>query len=149
MPTAFQKKQQRRKNRIPEAKPVYTGWTEGGKDAGDYHIWVEDKHGKVVFDPVFEEYRFICKIRNANINKPVRVAWNNQAKWLDDKNWSQQANDNAFRCIISNMFEQPRYQHCRSNAIAYMVNRGKEGDRVVIGSAGWKKGNGEVWWEFG
>ena len=41
-------------------EPELTGYKVGGTDEGDYHIWVENEQGEVVFDPVFNEYEYIC-----------------------------------------------------------------------------------------
>lgn len=129
-------------------EPELTGYKVGGTDEGDYHIWVENEQGEVVFDPAFNEYEFICRVRGADISKPVRHKWGNQKSWLDKKSFTYLSEGNT-RQIIADMFSDPRYQHCRNNAIAYLYNKGKEGDKAVIGSMGWQTISGDYWWEFG
>ena len=64
--------------------PVPRGWVEGGTvpGGGDFHCWVENDAGTVVYDPHFSCYENICDIRGLDINKPVYQVWPNQEKWI-------------------------------------------------------------------
>ena len=60
------------------------GWVEGGTIPGgsDFHCWVENDAGTVVYDPYFSCYENICDIRGLDVNKPVYKKWPNQQKWI-------------------------------------------------------------------
>jgi hypothetical protein len=63
-----------------------SGWIEGGTTGvGDFHCWIEDGNGKVIYDPYFGEYEFICKIQHCDVKSPVYKIWPNQKKWLNEK----------------------------------------------------------------
>jgi len=135
-----------------EYKSKYPPYKEGGNDAGDYHAWVEDMTGKVVFDPVLETYEFICNIRGLNINKVRRKKWDNQ-----DKHMKQRDFDKIFHlAMIGNYLDDfyicPKPGHCRTNSIAWLSNQPESKRnkyRVVIGSMGWEDSSGDVFWEYG
>ena len=68
-------------------KPNYSvsvpkGWEEGGTMYNDFHCWVENDAGTVVYDPSFDRYNWICETRGLDVNKPVYKAWPNQTKWI-------------------------------------------------------------------
>jgi hypothetical protein len=72
--------------------PVPRGWVEGGTmpGGGDFHCWVENDAGTVVYDPSFSAYNMVCDIRGLDINKPVYKAWSKQKKWVQKKCGDQQ-----------------------------------------------------------
>jgi hypothetical protein len=74
------------------SNPVPSGWTEGGTmpGGGDFHCWVENDAGTVVFDPHFSSYNMVCDLRGLDINKPVYKTWPNQTKWVKKKGKDQQ-----------------------------------------------------------
>jgi hypothetical protein len=77
-------------------KPNYSvsvpkGWVEGGSvGPTDFHCWVENDAGTVVYDPSFAAYNMICDMRGLDINKPVYKAWPNQQKWVKKRCKHQQ-----------------------------------------------------------
>jgi hypothetical protein len=134
---------------------VPKGATEGGTNSGDFHCWIEDMNGNIVFDPVFDCYKMICKLHGLDINKPKYYAWNNQHEWCkkyDIPEDIKQVNDERGRKILRSV--KPMPLGCRGNCIAHFVAHLKADDSkyiIRIGSMGWvyKKNPKKVWWEYG
>lgn len=146
------------------SKPLQIGWghrtipkgaTEGGTASGDFHFWIEDMEGNVVFDPVFSHYKMVCNMRNLDINKPHRFAWNNQHRWCkhyDLPSDIKAVNTKKGRKVCRNA--KPMPLNCRGNCIAHFVShlRGDDSKYIIrIGSMGWesKTNANKIWWEFG
>jgi hypothetical protein len=128
-----------------------SGWIEGGTTGvGDFHCWIEDGNGKVIYDPYFGEYEFICKIQHCDVKSPVYKIWPNQMKWLNEKKpqriW-----------LLPEFVEKPQYSYCNYNCWAYMTNKyGKQFTpelvqrHMKIGSLGWRyPGRCDAHWEYG
>ncbi len=136
------------------SKPKYStpsGYTVGGTKDGDYHIWVEDMNGKVVFDPTFPEHEFIQMVHNLDKNCPVYYEWPNQKKWF--KNFKQLEVIKAMRDTgfgMCDFYDAPVYLCCPQNCTAFMHHNRNKRYRMVIGSMGWRKQHQEAaWWEWG
>jgi len=129
------------------AKPL--GVVEGN----DYHIWIENNEGEVVYDPPMEKsgfYETICKIRDCDIKKPYYYEWSNQKKHLDEQYVDEMINENIYHSDLNEFYKRPQPRYCRSNAIGYYINQTSQDNlRIVIGSFGWEKRDGTIWWEFG
>ena len=119
------------------------GAVEGGMNRNDFHCWVEDKLGNVIFDPQnFSAYHDICRINKCDITKPVYHKWEDQEKYLKQ---------HQVKMInIKDFYKRPKPLMCNYNAYAWAKHSGAEDPVVVIGSMGWLKNNGRgAWWEFG
>ena len=128
----------------------HEGWVEGGTNDGDFHVWIEDSQGTVVFDPHFIIYDDICDLRGLDITKPVYKEWNNRNKWLMDKDVLDLFHPSV-KSIVCDMFDRPQARRCRNNSVAWLCNHGdiKE-HRLVIGSMGWEyKNKSGAFYEFG
>ena len=136
-------------------RPIPDGVKEGGNFSGDFHCWIENMDGKVVFDPVFRHYKEICKMRGLDIKKPHRFAWNNQDKWCRYFTMSQDIKEcktEPVRSAIRHIPPQPLC--CRGNSINYFVSHLRADDSkyiIRIGSMGWesKRDPNKIWWEYG
>tara|TARA_R100000654_G_scaffold3207_5_gene11125 strand:+ start:7715 stop:8203 length:489 start_codon:yes stop_codon:yes gene_type:complete len=124
-------------------------------EKGDFHVWVEDASGNVVHDPHFWQYDAIKETHGCDPDEPKQYRrFHNQKECRDLV--MKKAIRNA--CMYENMISQgmtflgeDRFGFCPINAHYFMrrpENKGK-GYKVVVGAMGWKKGNGEVWWEYG
>tara|TARA_Y100001972_G_C7426420_1_gene219950 strand:+ start:78 stop:506 length:429 start_codon:yes stop_codon:yes gene_type:complete len=135
-----------------EYKSKYPSYKEGGNFAGDYHAWVEDMTGKVVFDPVFQHYEGVCNMRGLDINKVRRKKWDNQEKHMKQRDFHDVFHLAMIGNDLDDFYISPKPLHCRNNSIAwlsYQPESKKNKYRVVIGSMGWEDSDGDVWWEFG
>ena len=124
----------------------------------DYHTWVVDKHGKVVYDPYFKDYDLVRKVQDC-WGKQRRQEWDGvyqKMVWQDvqrrakgemreiKKQGGTAAQLWAFR-------ETEKPFHCSTNCMCFKKkpeNQGK-GYRIAIGSMGWEKADGSVHWEYG
>ena len=126
-----------------------SGWTEGGcVGEGDYHVWVANKDGEVVYDPMFHEYNAICNFRGLDIDAPVYQIWPNQKKWYKEK--VKKYVGYLDSQMIRRKYKNPQPLECPTNAYSWLqFNKGK-GYRLVVGSMGWRfVGECRAHWEFG
>jgi len=128
-------------------------------NASDFHCWVENANGKVVFDPDFPEYQMIRNIRGCTKEqhhkgfpmKYQKILWNKKKKEIKT-NMKLHSRFGVNRDITPclKMFGlEPRYAYCHYNASGYVANHRGEGLKIVIGSMGWTQKSGGVFWEFG
>ena len=122
----------------------------------DFHCWVEDKNGEVVFDPDFVEYELTQVIRNAMGPKHY-LKWNDE---FQQDCWSRiQTHMKTQMAYIRKKggknrdfwgsYAKPKVHCCPANCVTFMKkNKGKE-FKIVLGSMGWEKPDGSVWWEWG
>jgi len=119
-----------------------------------FHTWVEDKDGKIVFDPYFIEY-------------DVSRSWHNLRGNQRYRHWSKTDQSKQMRTIYERsqacidyilergyteerywqLYDTPTYSQCCMNSLVFLrKNRGK-GYRMVIGDMGFeKRPNGKVKW---
>jgi hypothetical protein len=124
----------------------------------DYHTWIEDAQGNVVYDPYFKEYDFVRNFQDC---------WGRQRRREWDLVYQQQVWNGVRRRAKAEMTEikrqggtaqalwafrkQEKPFHCSTNCMCFMKNpenKGK-GYRIVVGSMGWEKADGSVHWEYG
>jgi hypothetical protein len=125
---------------------------------GDFHCWVEDRGGEVVFDPAFIQYEMTRVTRHA-MGRHLLVPWNDD---YEREVWS------AFQTKLKRQMAEvrrrgwknrdwwehhknPSFRDCPVNVSVFMrkeENKG-QGFRIRVGSSGWEKEDGSVWWEFG
>ena len=125
----------------------------------DGHFWVV-RDGKII-DPVFEHYKLVCRIRNANwrdrsyipapaITQTLMISMfkkvlSNQLG--EDKSFEELINE--FYTLTSEIVGKPTPQAnmCFQNCLIEIKERGGE---LVFGSLGFKlKGKEGYWYEFG
>jgi|TARA_R110000824_G_scaffold135413_1_gene298705 hypothetical protein len=114
----------------------------------DYHCWVVDNDGNVVFDPDFNQYQYkrhirmlkdICHREEYPIERQQEV-WNY---------WKTVKSKEVHPLIRKALKQTPCGGHCQMNAGNFLkANRGK-GYRIAIGFMGWEKEDGTVFWEYG
>jgi hypothetical protein len=127
------------------------GWVEGGTKVNDYHVWVEDEEGNI-YDPEFQDHIVICKMWNANINKPIYRPWGNQEYWFNyiyPKDFRKIMTKKEMKSVNKNV--KHIYLMCPNNSIKNYCKLKLMGKnpRVVIGSMGWERDNGTAHWEWG
>jgi len=134
----------------------------------NFHAWVEDENGKVIFDPFFEEY-LTDEIHGlerwgASKDKPVYMKWSEGEQMKQKESscmiYKNKIEETRIFCIPEEELEreldtycilrfgkEPQYNCCYGNARAFVLlnNRGK----VVIGALGYKRPDGEVYFLYG
>jgi hypothetical protein len=127
------------------SKPSYgipMGWKEGGNDGGDFHVWIEDSKGNVIFDPHFIEYEGMCVMHGCDPNQPVRHPWKDQTFWFNEKVPHEMEKLELYRT--------PKPFCCNYNCWAHMIYEKPKDAKIVVGSLGWRKTKKvEAWWEYG
>jgi len=125
----------------------------------DGHFWVV-RDGKII-DPVFDEYKLVCRIRNADwkdrhnlpapemtqtlmINMFKKVLNNQLGK---DKSFEELIDEFYALTVLYMKKPTPQADMCFQNCLIEIKERG--GD-LVFGSLGFKlKGNEGYWYEYG
>jgi len=129
-------------------------------DKEDFHCWVEDAQGKVVFDAEdFFELENIKMIRGC-VGDSIRVPF------LEQKV--------ALRHVIASAVEKQRqsdkygipWEHrwfnqehngeqiyqfgmCNINCLHFLKHNKNQGYKMVVGAKGWRTQDGEAWFEWG
>jgi hypothetical protein len=114
----------------------------------DYHCWVVDKDGEVVFDPDFNQYKYKRTLRDLkNIcHREEYPLERQQELW---KFWRQVKVKEVHPLIREALKATPCGGHCQMNTGNFLkANKGK-GYRIAIGFMGWEKQDGSVFWEYG
>lgn len=115
-------------------------------DTDDYHAWVEDDDGNIIYDPRFvDELKKKCAFPlDIDFNKPVNKKWN-ESERKKVKEWllsydkiRREYEDEEY--VINTFYDNPQHLRCFWNATAY-VYKHKTGN-VVFGSAGFQCANG-------
>ena len=125
-------------------------------DTLDAHMWLENADGEVVFDPHFIQYDIIKRVQNLKGEKKYKA-------WIGKKrgvalNKIQEINTAKIKALPSigwtkkqfweHFSKNPHFGNCFNNATAYWKKN--QHLKIVIGSMGWEKTNGDgVWWEYG
>ena len=123
-----------------------------GDDFIDAHAWVADCSGNVIYDPNFEEYDIIKQINECSdtkVYKPFNFSIEDENKIY--KCWDI---EKKYEMLERLPFKFPvQFGNCIYNALSYIIQSKKKNKNkkiyLVIGSFGWKKKNGEPWYEFG
>jgi len=123
----------------------------------DFHAWIEDKDGKVIYDPHFPQYDYKKKIRGLYGEPQYKAYTGEKARALCMRN--RQAVKNILKAqkkghgisakqVWEQQYEHPIYGYCSFNAVAYLK---KHPDVIYkVGSMGWKrKADDRVFWEYG
>ena len=116
-------------------------------DQTDYHAWVEDDDGTILFDPQFPEEQHGAPM-NMLMDQPQYIKWDEveQKKqkyfMVNQKNFVE-----TCRNDLPQLYKNPQYLRCFWNASAY-VEYAKRG-KMVIGSKGYKCAVGSVFWLWG
>jgi len=123
----------------------------------DFHAWIEDKEGNVIFDPHFPEYDEIKKLQGLYGEPQYKAYTGEKARSLKMRCRASakkilKTQKKHYKMTAAQVWEQqyhhPVYGYCNFNAIAYLK---KHPDSVFkVGSMGWKrKCDDRVFWEFG
>jgi|9_EtaG_2_1085328.scaffolds.fasta_scaffold02105_10 hypothetical protein len=148
-------------------------------EENDFHCWVEDKEGHVVFDPYFDEYDEIRKIRGCDQTMTVmcrKAFGEDKEKYFWDKLKTRMTekikyykDNNVFgRSWVKEFYDCPKFGYCNFNCSAFLIKNKGKGYKIRVGSAGWLKDkkkwalndkefewkegqipNAYVWWEYG
>ena len=148
-------------------------------EENDFHCWVEDKEGHVVFDPWFDEYDHIRKIRGCEpkLTFSCRKAfgedkekyfWNKLKPRMTEKIKYYKDNNVFGRSWVKEFYECPKFGYCNFNCSAFVIKNKGKGYKIRVGSMGWLKNkiswclddkdfewrensipNAYVWWEYG
>ena len=144
-----------RENPVTEENP--TG------DAGDFHCWCENAAGEVLGDKDFMEYKMIRAMRNLQ-DTPIYKRWDEEhevAQWkrcqgrmrAQIQRFKDHKKKHGFGEPFWDEFKNGgQFGQCPYNACQYMKEQRKLGNndvRICVGSMGWKKKDGNVFWEFG
>ena len=116
--------------------------------SGNFHAWVVDTRGNVVFDPDFDAYRMTKMLNGIDEDAPlVRHPFTDQKTCVNLV--MKNAVVRALRFAEMGIDGLVRPNFCSLNCHYFMrANKGK-GYRVVVGAAGWQKDDGEIWFEWG
>mgnify|MGYP003655965235 FL=1 len=133
-------------------------------DAGDFHVWCENKKGEVIGDKDFFEYKMIRGMRNLE-GEMIYKRWTPER---EEQHWK--------RCQFRIKYQMKRYKEnkalygiktsfwgefknggqfgqCPYNACQYLKEQKKAGNndvRICVGSMGWQKTDGSgIFWEYG
>lgn len=108
----------------------------------DGHFWVE--RDGIIIDPYFKEYDYIrhiqgCKGKQVYLQAPIHV----QVVIF----YLYRIRDEQFNLDDDFVRKRsPRFANCWINARA---EQAKNGGKIVFGSMGWEKPNGEIHYEYG
>jgi len=115
------------------------------------HFWIENDAGEVIWDPKFDSYKLICKIRNADHTKPhyrkqtpARQREMMREHILPMMSGVRRAMNEGW--VPPAEFWTPQSHNCASNTCRYKLNGGE--GRICYGDMGWEQTDGKVWWEF-
>jgi len=118
----------------------------------DLHAWIVDENNKII-DWDFEEYQFTrdlleltdeCCYEEFDTKKQIDCAI--YIKKQTDKKRMMVGN-NYFDNWLDKFYIAPVSGMCYYNALAYKKHN--PNCKIVFGKFGWKRKNGEVYWEYG
>lgn len=115
-------------------------------DKRDFHCWVEDKDGEVVFDPEFKEYQAIKQVKNCMEDSPhfYNAFGEDAEKWfwgklkgtMTDKIQLYKSQNIKW---VKEFYQRPKFGHCNLNCSAFLIKNKGKGYRIRVGSMGWLK----------
>ena len=121
---------------------------------GDFHAWVEDQFGRVVFDPDFPEHQLINQKHHTTQEKFYH-AW---------RGGDQPEQKDAFDIVLKNTigdlvslakvfgaqsYFEPMFGRCNFNSYQFLKHNKDKGYKMVIGSMGWVRKDTSIWFEWG
>lgn len=117
------------------------------KEQQDYHAWVEDDDGTILFDPQFPEEQLGAPM-NMLMDQPQYIKWD-ELEQKKQKDFMVNHKDfvETLRDSLPELYKNPQHLRCFWNALAY-VKYAKRG-KMVIGSKGYKCADGSVFWLWG
>jgi hypothetical protein len=117
-------------------------------DKNDFHCWVEDKNGKVVFDPDFKEYELVRKLRGCWDNpkkfyspfgeEKEKYFWNKLKPKMREKIEFLKANGLKGKWV-NTFYQTPLHGYCNLNCSAFVIKNKGKGYKIRVGSMGWLK----------
>ena len=125
--------------------------------AASFHSWVEDSLGEVVFDPEFITYKLMKHMNGCDVDEPmVYHRYDNQEACVDIvmKHAVRRSIDYSdMKCIADGVKTSVdrliRPGFCNLNCLNFMRGKQGRGYKVVVGAAGWRQKNGDIWFEWG
>ena len=122
-----------------------------------FHAWVEDSEGKVIFDPQFSDYIYKKHMHDCDVDTPmVYHRFDNQEGCVDIVMRGAVRRSLFFaemKCIAdgvpTNAGRLIRPGFCNLNCFNFMRGKQGSGYKVVVGAAGWRQKNGNIWFEWG
>ena len=134
----------------------------------DYHMWVQDKDGNIVYDPELNFHKDCCNDMKLDINKPVYAGWyvvmgKECGEFCRNFNYGETNLTDIYKKLINKEISQekrflamksamnPEEYKCGRNASDYYIAKSDTNLDLVIGSQGWKYLNNdtEAFWCFG
>jgi len=122
----------------------------------DGHFWIV-RDGEIV-DQDFKQYDFIRKVQgcvpeimvykeapNKTQELMLTIFKNETQKVFKSKKWDTVMKQVVYLTQLSGI-DKPMFQKCYQNCIIEQYYNGGE---IKFGSMGFKKKNGDTWWEFG
>ena len=120
-------------------------------ETDDYHAWVEDDDGNVIYDPEFIDKLSIGTPIDIQFDKPVYEKWNESERrkvktwFLSYDETREKYEDKEY--VVSTFYDTPKYKMCLWNATAYVYKHQK--GTVVFGSKGYKCETGGEYYTCG
>jgi len=116
------------------------------------HFWIEDSNGKVLYDPHFDEYNFICALRGADITKPIYRKASPARQREMFKKWvlpilaDKETKEFVAMLKSTNTLPPSFSGACQANATTWKMVTGR--GTIVYGDRGWATKDGGEWIEF-
>jgi len=127
----------------------------------DLHWWCVSKKDGSIIDPHFKEYDEIKESYGFKKNIPnsykefsttlqveiLQFVYKNyilkKLQTIEESRLTLSKQD-----VLNMWCEHPRFKNCVTNAYGYWMNN-KQDCVLRIGSMGWEKSDGSIWWEYG
>jgi hypothetical protein len=117
----------------------------------DAHAWVVDKNGNII-DPDFEDYKLTKELMDLTEERCYEAF--NTEKQIDCAKYIKGRTDalkklhgDNYDNWLDKFYKEPVSGYCWYNALAYKKHNPE--CKIVFGKFGWKKQNGEPYWEWG
>jgi len=108
---------------------------EAAAGYNDCHFWLQDSNGKIIDPtPAAKKGKKHYKQFGAKKSKEIYKVWNERLNYFGKKN-------------VRKDFLEPLDRCCQFNVYARWYNNKKL--KVCIGSLGFERNNGKIFWEFG
>mgnify|MGYP006444751061 CR=1 FL=1 len=121
-------------------------------ETDDYHAWIEDDDGNVIYDPEFidEVRKMIPTPIDIQFDKPVYEKWNESEQrklktWLLSSDGLREKYED--KEYVNTFYDTPKFAMCFWNATAYVYKHQK--GTVVFGSKGYKCETGGEYYTWG
>ena len=117
----------------------------------DIHTWIVDVNNNII-DWDFKDYKYTKDLMNLTdetcyepFDTKKQIEWASYIKLQVDKRKLIQGN--TFDDWLDEFYYKPHYGLCYYNALAYKKHN--PNCKIVFGKFGWRRKNGEPYWEFG